>query len=195
MLFAIICAYLSLAGFAMRFSLNILLGLEYSLVVISLCKSLLLMLINLYEIESMRSFYVFIISISNLVLKLLIYSVFISLITLIYKFPFNIARSFLSTAVKLKKKLELFRDYLQLVKDLESIEEIEINGSCAICTDNLEWGKALKCTHAFHAQCLKMWCEREMTCPICRAPLTFKQNEEILSGDEILSGIPVELTG
>lgn len=46
---------------------------------------------------------------------------------------------------------------------------------CCICMADLETGESLilleKCSHRFHAECLKSWLRRSKQCPICRATI------------------------
>lgn len=187
------CALLCWKEMLRSFDINVLLGMEYILLVLSLMKVLSIMVLNIKEIEANRSFYVLIINVVYLLAKAIICAFFMVFITVSYKFPFNIAKSLLSTIMKLKKKIGLFKDYLQLCKYLDGIEEADVDGNCAICADVLERGKVLRCMHVFHSQCLKMWCEREMTCPICRAPLAFKEGGQSANDYEVLDAVPVEL--
>lgn len=192
-LFAAVCSYACWSTLDVKFSINILFGLEYSLVALGLFKTLAVMLVDILEIEKSRSFFIFNIVIAYYAIKCIVYFVFIIDVSFSYKFPINSARSLVSTFLKLKRKVVLFRAYLQLCRDLDSIAEVEIDGNCAICTESMGVGKMLRCRHAFHAECLKMWCERETSCPICRADLAFKREESIITDNEILTGIPVDI--
>lgn len=45
--------------------------------------------------------------------------------------------------------------------------------SCTICFVPLEAGDRvgdLSCSHVFHVDCLKMWCHRKNSCPLCAIP-------------------------
>ncbi|KAM3357682.1 E3 ubiquitin-protein ligase ATL76-like [Capsicum galapagoense] len=47
---------------------------------------------------------------------------------------------------------------------------------CAVCLDYVNGGDKCrelpKCGHAFHAECVDAWLERNWTCPICRKQVT-----------------------
>lgn len=173
--------------------LSLIFCMEYSLVVISILKNQLIVCLDLNKVENNRSFYIFIITMGYLALKSCVFAVFISRFSKRTRFPYGILKSLLATGMKLYKKLILFKKYLKLVKDLDAIEEFETEGSCAICTDEIVKGKRLACSHVFHSSCLKMWCEREVSCPICRAEIIFKKEEIQETSDEILSGVPIEV--
>lgn len=168
------------------FSINILFSLEYALVSLSLFKSVFIMMLN-----GENTFLSFVINIVYLSIKSIAYFFFIMNVAMKYKFPFSTARSLISTLFKLKKKISLLKSYIQLDKDIRAVKEVSIDGTCAICTDDLKRGKMLKCKHAFHAECLKMWCERETSCPICRAELVFNREETFETEDEIITAVPI----
>ena len=191
----IILAALSIHRYFFQFSslASYLFCMEYSLIVINILKNQLIMFLDVQKIEAKRSLFVFIISLCHLSLKSLIFAIFICQFSRKSRFPYGILKSLLTTVAKLYKKLNLFQKYLKLVKDLDSIEEVEVDGTCAICTDDLVKGKRLMCSHVFHASCLKMWCEREVSCPICRSELVFKEEEKHETSEEILSGIAIEV--
>ncbi|KAL6121688.1 hypothetical protein NUSPORA_01361 [Nucleospora cyclopteri] len=92
---------------------------------------------------------------------------------------------------KLKKKIVVFYNYIMLCRELEVFPDMECNEMCAICTDTIEKGKKLGCNHVFHTECLKMWCERESTCPVCRKPLTFNKEIVIETENEVISVLPM----
>jgi len=173
--------------------LSILLCLEYSLIVLSLIKNQMIMSIDMCGIETNRTLLMFFITITYLILKSCTFLAFIIKLSKMHRFPYNTLRALISTGLKLYKKLILFKKYLKLLRDLNSIKESPVVGNCAICTDDITMGKKLKCSHVFHSQCLNMWCEKEVSCPICRAELVFEREEQIETEDEILFGVPVEL--
>lgn len=188
-----ICTYMCCISVKRKMSILVLFVLEYSLIAFGLLKSLLIMALDLLEVEKRRTLVVFLISIVYCLVKAFSYLAFTVVVTVSYKFPMSTARSFLTALMKLYKKLKLFTAYIKLSRDLDSVPEVEINGVCAICTDDLTTGKMLKCTHSFHSECLKQWCERETTCPICRSELIFKREEYIETENEVISGIPIEV--
>ncbi|KAI5150492.1 E3 ubiquitin-protein ligase synoviolin [Enteropsectra breve] len=175
------------------YSSKILFGLEFALFTLDMLETATAVLLDFLGIETNRSLYIFAIGIVCLVFKILLYLAFTLIVTAMYKFPFSSARSLLITCQKLCKKIVLFRKYLGLCEYLKNVPEIEMTGTCAICTDDIGRGKQLRCGHCFHAECLKLWCERETTCPICRGDLEFSREKEFRRGHEVWSGVPVDL--
>lgn len=173
-------------------SITSLFALEYALITLEMLRTLIIMLIDLRQTDKGRTMAIFIISIFYYLFKALAYMLFTVIVTIKHKLPMNTARACVSSLIKLCKKTKLFLAYLKLSRDLDSVKDVQINGTCAICTDDLTVGKILKCKHAFHAECLKMWCERETTCPICRAELVFKRERLIETESEIISGVPID---
>ncbi|ELA40966.1 uncharacterized protein VICG_01996 [Vittaforma corneae ATCC 50505] len=185
---AIIMHYLSSST-----AISMLMILEYSLILLSLLKNQLIMLLDINNIENNRTLFVSIIKIVFLALKSLAFLMFILRFSVRNRFPYGIMKSLISTLLKLYKKSVLFKKYIKLLIDLESISEVDVKGTCAICTDDIIKGKKLQCSHVFHSSCLKMWCEREVSCPICRADLVFKREIIHETEDEIISGVPIEI--
>lgn len=189
---ALLSALLCWHSFGRRFSISLLFTLEYSLMTLSLLKSVATILCDLYAAEHSRSFYGFLIYFAYYLMEAAVVSIFIVMVTLHNRFPVNTARTLISILTKLRKKFNLFNAYLKLCRDLDTIPEVDVNGTCAICTENLVRGKMLACKHSFHADCLKMWCEHEKKCPICRAVLVAKEEHKIVVEDEVLLGIPID---
>lgn len=173
--------------------ISILLYLEYSLVILSLIRSQLIIVVDMKGIEKNRTLFLLLISISYLLLKCATFLSFIIKLSARHRFPYNILKALISTGIKLYKKLILFKKYLKLMSGLNSIKEVPVDGNCAICTEDIVTGKKLKCSHVFHSQCLSMWCEKEISCPICRAELVFEKEEKIETDREIIFGVPVVL--
>lgn len=175
--------------------ISILICMEYLMLMLSILKNQLFMFMDIKKEETNRSLYSFVISIFYLFFKCLIFAAFIYKVSQRTKFPYGTLKSLITTASKLYKKLVLFKKYLKLLKDLNSIEEVQVDSTCAICTDDIETGKRLSCSHVFHASCLKMWCEREVSCPICRAELVFRKEETVQAPNvnEILTGVPIDV--
>lgn len=192
-LVAILSIFLVVHSYLSSRFLGLLLCLEYTLVLLSLVKNQLIMSLDMNGIENNRSLFVFIITIAYLTLKSCTFLLFIVKLASRHRFPYNTLKSLITTSIKLLRKLVLFKKYIKLVRDLDSIKETAVEGNCAICTDEIVVGKKLRCSHFFHSHCLKMWCEREMSCPICRADLVFDNEETHETEDEILSGVPIEL--
>lgn len=167
-----------------------LMALEYSLVFLSLLKDISIMIVDYLKVEQTRTIIIFFINFVVLSLKACTFGSFIYFFTQKSKFPYGVFKTLLLVLRKLYKKIEIFKKYLVLMKNLNSIKEVDVDGICAICTDDIEKGKKLKCGHFFHSSCLNMWCEREVTCPICRSELIF-ENKTYETDEYIYEGVPV----
>ncbi|KAI5170083.1 E3 ubiquitin-protein ligase synoviolin [Pancytospora epiphaga] len=174
------------------FSIVILFGLEYSLIALDLLRTLIIMVVDIQEMEYQRSIIVLITGIVYYFIRCGVYFVFVVVVSLHNRFPANTARSFITSAIKLRKKIVLLQAYMKLCSDLNGIPDTKVNLICPICQDPLSVGKMLRCKHTFHSHCLKMWCERETSCPICRSDLAFNREESIITDDEIITGVPIE---
>ncbi|KAM0680124.1 hypothetical protein GINT2_001817 [Glugoides intestinalis] len=170
-----------------------LLILEYFLVLLDLIKAQCIMFLDIRNVEAHRTLCIFIISIVYLFLKSFAFSCFIMQFSIHGRFPYGIVKTLTATVLGLNKKVRLFKKYIKLLADLGSIKETSITDTCAICTDEITSGKRLLCSHVFHATCLKMWCEREISCPVCRAELVFKKEIIYETENEIISGSPIEI--
>lgn len=110
-----------------------------------------------------------------------------------FRVPITYLKMIITDIAELKKISIVFYKYLKLCKELEKVEDATVESqTCAICTDDLTKGKKLKCGHIFHTDCLKTWCQREVTCPICRKALTFKKEITIETDTEIIRAARVE---
>ena len=77
---------------------------------------------------------------------------------------------------------KLFRDLLKLIRisilqrygKIPNHEELKATGGiCPICHDNLSEPTKLHCKHIFCEECVTMWFDREKTCPMCRAQVSY----------------------
>lgn len=167
---------------------------EYTLLVIASVKNIFVMNLLLSEDDEKRSLHNFYIDMGYMSITLLVYIVFIGITSLSYRLPLNLFRSALTILDALISKIRMFLSYLKLCKDLERCVEGSGDGSCAICRDDMATGKKLTCGHCFHLGCLKMWCERQQTCPICKSVFSFElKKESFVVGSEYISGVPVAI--
>ena len=66
--------------------------------------------------------------------------------------------------MKLKEKMKRWRQ-------VKNKGEILIESTCSICLDNFVKGekvRELDCKHEFHSECIDLWMQDHLTCPICR---------------------------
>lgn len=173
---------------------QILFSFEYALLIVASIKNVYVMRSLLLEDDTKRSLYNFYIDIIYLSTTLTIYAIFIWITFLSYRLPLNLFRSALAILDALITKAKLFSRYIKLCKNLEKCIDDPGDGFCAICRDDMPIGKKLSCGHCFHLECLKLWCERQQTCPICKLSFTFKlKKESFVVGNEHISGIPVTI--
>lgn len=192
-LFSGAMAVLFAASCMSRIDGHILFLFEYSLLVIASIKNVYAMNLLLCEDDTKRSLHSFYIDIVHLGTTLLIYIAFIGITSLSYKLPLNLFRAALAVLDGLTTRIRTFVRYLKLCKDLERCVDGPGDGFCAICRDDMPVGKRLSCSHCFHLECLKMWCERQQTCPICKVAFKVESRKEFVVGDEHISGIPVSI--
>jgi Ring finger domain len=67
-------------------------------------------------------------------------------------------------SLRLKSKMKRWRQ-------VKSKGEILIESTCSICLDNFVKGEKIReldCKHEFHPDCIDLWMQDHLTCPICR---------------------------
>lgn len=65
-----------------------------------------------------------------------------------------------------------------VVPPMESFYFIDEQTECCICLDTNEniWTMT-RCAHSFHRECLSIWTQTNVTCPVCRTRLNQSQNQ------------------
>lgn len=69
------------------------------------------------------------------------------------------------------QKLKEEKDILKLFRLATKKEIEEWNDICAICLQPMERARVTKCSHIFHAECLRRCCKISNLCPLCKADL------------------------
>jgi E3 ubiquitin-protein ligase synoviolin len=142
--------------------------------------------------EDDKTLWMFYSDIAYISVKLIIHTLFFLFTTFYFKIPFNIFRETVATVRTLNKKIVNFINYRKISKDLERCEYVKGEGTCPICMNDMEIGKAVRCGHVFHMSCLKRWVERQQVCPICRQSMFSGLGEVSFSTEsENLRGIPI----
>ena len=81
----------------------------------------------------------------------------------------------LPTLISKIKNMRGVTNLSEYIIERENEEEINISVEiCSICIESyLPKQKALTlpCNHKFHSKCIKVWLEKESTCPLCRTSL------------------------
>lgn len=134
----------------------------------------------------------FTINIIYLILRILVIGIYAKNLSQ-FRMPITYLKMLIQDIQEFKKKVQIFYNYVKLCKELDTIEDVTLTETeiCAICTDEIKNGKKLGCKHIFHTECLKIWCERETTCPICRKPLTLTNMLKFETNAEIINVVPL----
>ncbi|CAH2233701.1 jg20326 [Pararge aegeria aegeria] len=122
-------------------------------------------------------------------LKVLLYVGFVAVMVRIYTLPLFAFRPMYETMRSFKKAYNdvvlsrrAIRNMNTLYPDATAVELAAADNECIICREEMHSGaKKLPCNHIFHAACLRLWFQRQQTCPTCRlnvlrAPVTEPAN-------------------
>lgn len=109
-------------------------------------------------------------------LKVLLYIGFVAVMVRIHTLPLFAFRPMYETMRSFKKAYNdvvLSRRAIRNMNTLypdATVEELEAaDNECIICREDMHSGaKKLPCNHIFHAACLRLWFQRQQTCPTCR---------------------------
>lgn len=124
--------------------------------------------------------YLFYLELVSEIVKLVVYLVFFLLIFTYYGMPLHIVRDLWVSAKTLQRRIASYLRYRQITRNLNerfptpTAEELAATDrTCIICREEMTPAscKTLPCAHIFHIDCLKMWLQRQQTCPTCRATI------------------------
>ncbi|XP_034834304.1 E3 ubiquitin-protein ligase synoviolin [Maniola hyperantus] len=109
-------------------------------------------------------------------LKVLLYVGFVAVMVRIYTLPLFAFRPMYETMRSFKKAYNdvvlsrrAIRNMNTLYPDATAEELAAADNECIICREEMHSGaKKLPCNHIFHAACLRLWFQRQQTCPTCR---------------------------
>lgn len=109
-------------------------------------------------------------------LKVLLYIGFVTVMVRIYTLPLFAFRPMYETMRSFKKAYNdvvlsrrAIRNMNTLYPDATAAELAAADNECIICREDMHSGaKKLPCNHIFHAACLRLWFQRQQTCPTCR---------------------------
>lgn len=109
-------------------------------------------------------------------LKVLLYIGFVAVMVRIYTLPLFAFRPMYETMRSFKKAYNdvvlsrrAIRNMNTLYPDATQAELEAADNECIICREEMHSGaKKLPCNHIFHAACLRLWFQRQQTCPTCR---------------------------
>jgi hypothetical protein len=64
--------------------------------------------------------------------------------------------------------------------------------SCIICTEefkNTDVVSVLNCDHIYHPKCIKEWCNRNASCPLCKAEISVSRSKSCESRSRRISHV------
>ncbi|GMF54228.1 unnamed protein product [Phytophthora fragariaefolia] len=94
--------------------------------------------------------------------------------------PLHIVRDLWISIKNLQRRIASYFRYRKITAHLNerfpnpTEEELqETDRTCIICREEMtpDVCKKLPCSHIFHVDCLKMWVQRQQTCPTCRSTI------------------------
>lgn len=97
-----------------------------------------------------------------------------------YGMPLHIVRDLWVSIKSLQRRIASYFRYRKITANLNerfpnpTEEELQqTDRTCIICREEMESAscKKLPCSHIFHIDCLKMWVQRQQTCPTCRSTI------------------------
>ncbi|CAK4609141.1 hypothetical protein LEN26_000432 [Aphanomyces euteiches] len=137
--------------------------------------------------------YVFYLELFTEVVKLIVYLVFFMIIFTYYGMPLHLLRDLWMSIKSLQRRIVTYFRYRRITANMNerfpNPTEEEMNETdriCIICREEmtLDASKKLPCTHIFHLNCLRMWLQRQQTCPTCRSniPIDAVRRPDIIPG-------------
>uniref|UniRef100_M4C0U1 RING-type E3 ubiquitin transferase n=1 Tax=Hyaloperonospora arabidopsidis (strain Emoy2) TaxID=559515 RepID=M4C0U1_HYAAE len=124
--------------------------------------------------------YLFYLELVSEVIKLVVYLIFFMLIFAYYGMPLHIVRDLWVSFKNLQRRISSYFRYRKITAHLNErfpnpteLELQEMDRTCIICREEMtsDVCKKLPCSHIFHVNCLKMWVQRQQTCPTCRSTI------------------------
>jgi E3 ubiquitin-protein ligase synoviolin len=97
-----------------------------------------------------------------------------------YGMPLHIVRDLWVSIKNLQRRIASYFRYRKITANLNerfpnpTEEELQdTDRTCIICREEMAPAacKKLPCSHIFHVDCLKMWVQRQQTCPTCRSTI------------------------
>ncbi|OQR91126.1 hypothetical protein ACHHYP_04957 [Achlya hypogyna] len=175
-------------------SVLVLFGFEFLVLFISLIAVFMRYVLHLIDARADGSWankftYVFYLELITEIVKLIVYLIFFMIIFTYYGMPLHLLRDLWMSIRNLQRRIVTYFRYRRITANMNerfpSPTEDELNETdrvCIICREEMttESCKKLPCSHIFHLNCLRMWLQRQQTCPTCRAniPTDRRQDDE-----------------
>ncbi|KDO28192.1 hypothetical protein SPRG_06240 [Saprolegnia parasitica CBS 223.65] len=114
---------------------------------------------------------------------------FFMIIFTYYGMPLHLLRDLWMSIRNLQRRIITYFRYRRITANMNerfpSPTEDELNDTdriCIICREEMtpETCKKLPCSHIFHLNCLRMWLQRQQTCPTCRANIPTDRQPDVV---------------
>ncbi|ETW08937.1 hypothetical protein H310_01419 [Aphanomyces invadans] len=171
-------------------SVLVLFGFEFLILFVTLVAVFLRYILHLIDARvegtwTNKFTYVFYLELVTEIVKLIVYLIFFMIIFTYYGMPLHLLRDLWMSIQNLQRRIVAYFRYRRITANMNerfpNPTEEEMNETdriCIICREEmtLETAKKLPCTHIFHLNCLRMWLQRQQSCPTCRSNIPIDVN-------------------
>lgn len=95
-----------------------------------------------------------------------------------------------------RQNVESNKQKITEVHPKHSLLYVDVNDkkyeSCIICTEefkNTDVVSVLNCDHIYHPKCIKEWCNRNASCPLCKAEISVSRSKSCESRSRRISHV------
>ena len=95
-----------------------------------------------------------------------------------------------------RENVESNKQKITEVHPKHSLLYVDVNDkkyeSCIICTEefkNTDIVSVLNCDHIYHPKCIKEWCNRNASCPLCKAEISVSRSKSCESRSRRISHV------
>ena len=95
-----------------------------------------------------------------------------------------------------RENVESNKQKITEVHPKHSLLYVDVNDkkyeSCIICTEefkNTDVVSVLNCDHIYHPKCIKEWCNRNASCPLCKAEISVSRSKSCESRSRRISHV------
>ncbi|OQS02175.1 hypothetical protein THRCLA_05429 [Thraustotheca clavata] len=117
-----------------------------------------------------------------------------------YGMPLHLLRDLWMSIRNLQRRIITYFRYRRITANMNErfpsptdAELDETDRICIICREEMtpDTCKKLPCSHIFHLNCLRMWLQRQQTCPTCRANIPTERPPDVVPGEARPPAAPV----
>ncbi|TDH71763.1 hypothetical protein CCR75_001793 [Bremia lactucae] len=187
-------------------SVFILFGFEFLILTITIAATILRYLLHIVDSRmdgawTNKFTYLFYLELVSEITKLVVYLVFFTLIFTLFGMPLHIVRDLWLSIKNLQRRIASYYRYRKITSNLNdrfanpTAEELEeTDKTCIICREEMTPStcKKLPCSHIFHINCLKMWIQRQQTCPTCRSSIPTGPAPRTGPNNNASAGVPAQ---